>query len=400
MTENEYYNNSAFCPLPWGSIYVETDGRVDNCCISRNNLGNLHQTKLKDIISGSRNIQIKQEMLAGKRAGGCTNCYAPQDDLTDRTYLRNSQLRAFQDWESDRTLFDDVDNFRLSYADLRFRNTCNYGCVYCSPTLSSTIASELKQFVSIDESAVADVTKYFIDNAATIKKIYMAGGEPMLIKENQAILEKLLEVNPDCQFMVNTNLSMIRNNRVFDLLTKFANVEWLISVDDMGDKYNYIRYPGNWEQFVDNLDYLTGGIPRLGTVLKTIPNTHVVKFNMVYLALNAKSIFDCVDFLLENKYAQTPEHINIAYVNNGHQFAWCDPRVLPNSYLDEVRALIDARKPTGSRLDNDIRYIRECLDIVVDKDPKDNLLSHLKTLDKRRKIDSQKVFLDIYASRQ
>jgi hypothetical protein len=135
-------------------------------------------------------------------------------------------------------------------------------------------------------------------------------------------------------------------------------------------------------------------------VLKTIPNTHVVKFNMVYLALNAKTIFDCVDFLLENKYAQKPEHINIAYVNNGHQFTWCDPRVLPDSYLDEVRALIDARKPTGTRLDDDIRYIRECLDIAVDKDPKDNLLAHLGTLDKRRKIDSQKVFLDIYASRQ
>jgi len=390
MTENEYNTNTAFCPLPWGSIYVETDGRVDNCCISRNNLGNLHQAKLKDIISGPRNIQIKQEMLAGKRAGGCSNCYPPQDDLSDRTYLRNSQLRDFTKWEPDRTLFDDVDNFRLSYADLRFRNTCNYGCVYCSPTLSSTIASELKQFVSIDESAIEDVTRYFVDNAATLKKIYMAGGEPMLIKENQAILEKLLEVNPDCHFIVNTNLSMIRNNRVFDLLTKFANVEWLISVDDMGEKYNYIRYPGNWEQFVGNLDYLKA----------TVPASHGIKFNMVYLALNAKTIFDCVDFLLDNNYAQKPEHINLAYLNNGHQFIWCDPRALPDAYLDEVRAVIDARKPTGSRLDDDIRYIRECLDIVVEKDSYHNLFTHLDTLDKRRKIDSQKVFSDIYTSRQ
>lgn len=390
MTNDEYNNNSAFCPLPWGSIYVETDGRVDNCCISRNNLGNLHQTKLTDIISGARNIQIKQEMLAGKRAGGCSNCYPPQDDLSERTYLRNSQLRDFSNWEPDRTLFDSVDNFKLSYADLRFRNTCNYGCVYCSPTLSSTIASELKQFVSIDESAIEDVTKYFVDNAASLKKIYMAGGEPMLIKENQAILEKLLEVNPNCHFIVNTNLSMIRNNRIFDLLTKFKNVEWLISVDDMGEKYNYIRYPGNWEQFASNLDYLK----------TTIPDTHTVKFNMVYLALNAKTMFDCVDFLLENNYAQKPEHINLAYVNNGHQFIWCDPRALPESYLDEVRAVIDTRKPTGSRLDDDIRYLRECLDVPVVKDSYHDLFVHLDTLDKRRKIDSQKVFSDIYASRQ
>jgi organic radical activating enzyme len=256
--------------------------------------------------------------------------------------------------------------------------------------LSSTIASELKQFVSIDESAIADVTKYFVDNAASLKKIYMAGGEPMLIKENQAILEKLLEVNPNCHFIVNTNLSMIRNNRIFDLLTKFKNVEWLISVDDMGEKYNYIRYPGNWDQFVGNLDYLK----------VTIPDTHTVKFNMVYLAMNAKTMFDCVDFLLENKHAQKPEHINLAYVNNGHQFIWCDPRALPDTYLDEVRAVIDARKPTGSRLDDDIRYLRECLDVPVVKEAYHDLFMRLETLDKRRKIDSQKVFSDIYASRQ
>lgn len=392
-------DNKAFCPLPWGSIYVETDGRVDNCCISRNNLGNLHNDKLANIISGPRNIAIKQDMINNVKAAGCRDCYPPNGDFSDRVFLRDNQIRAFANWESDGELFSSVNNFRLRYADLRFRNTCNYGCVYCDPTLSSTIASELKQFVSIDESAVADATAYFVNNAHTLKKVYMAGGEPMLIKENQAILQRLLETNPDCMFLVNTNLSMIRNNRIFDLLTKFANVEWLISVDDMGEKYNYIRYPGNWRHFVNNLDYLTSGIPRLGTMLKTIPSTHVVKFNMVYTALNAKTIFDCADFLLDNKYAAQSEHINMAYVNNGHQYIWCDARSLPDSYLDEVRQLIDSRPKYNSRLDQDIQYIRECLDVVVDKPEYHDLFRNLALLDQRRGLDSRTVFSDIYASR-
>ncbi len=48
MGDTQYWNNDAFCPLPWGSIYVETDGRVDSCCIAHNNLGNLHKTKLQN----------------------------------------------------------------------------------------------------------------------------------------------------------------------------------------------------------------------------------------------------------------------------------------------------------------------------------------------------------------
>ena len=79
MKQEQYWNNDAFCPLPWGSIYVETDGRVDSCCIAHNNLGNLHETKLQNIVGGAKNIQIKQEMLAGQRAQGCKVCYGLGD---------------------------------------------------------------------------------------------------------------------------------------------------------------------------------------------------------------------------------------------------------------------------------------------------------------------------------
>ena len=375
--------------MPWGSIYVETDGRVDNCCISRNNLGNLHQNKLIDIVSGPNNIAVKQQMLNGERVKGCRDCYPPTSGFSDKTYLRDNQIQDFSVWEPDGELFNGVDNFRLRYADLRFRNTCNYGCVYCTPTLSSTIASELKQFVIIDESAIADVTQYFVNNAHTLKKVYMAGGEPMLIKENQVILQRLLETNPDCVFLVNTNLSMIRNNRIFDLLTKFANVEWLISVDDMGEKYNYIRYPGDWQVFSSNLDYLQ----------QQVPSTHIVRFNMVYTALNAKTIFDCADFLIDNKYATKTENINMAYVNLGHSYIWCDARSLPESYIDSVRKLIDTRPKYGSRLDQDIQYIRECLDVEVKKPEYHDLFRHLAMLDQRRGLNSQSVFSDIYQAR-
>lgn len=391
MKQEQYWNNDAFCPLPWTSVYIEPDGRVDSCCIARNNLGNLHKTNLQNIVSGAKNIQIKQEMLAGQRAPGCKVCYAPGDNISQgRKYHRDNQLVEFDDWHPDKTFFDQPENFKLQYADLRFRNTCNYGCVYCGPKLSSTWASELKQFVNTDESAVADVTQYFVDNASDLRKVYLAGGEPLLIKENQIILEKLLEVNPECRLTVNTNLSMIRGNRIFELLTHLPNVSWLISAEDMGDKYNYIRYPGDWNVFVENLDLLK----------VSIPATHQVKFNLVFFALNAKTIWDYVDFLLDNSHARDYNDLNLAYINYGHQFVWCDARALPASYIAEVKEIIAQRPPTGTKFDQELQYVLDCLDVPVSDHGYHNLFDNLAALDQRRHLDSHAVFSDIYTHRQ
>ena len=394
MKQEQYWNNDAFCPLPWTSVYIEPNGRVDSCCIARNNLGNLYKNTLQNIVGGGKNIQIKQDMLAGQRAQGCKVCYAPGDNIDEgRKYHRDNQLVQFDKWQPDKTFFDQPENFKLQYADLRFRNTCNYGCVYCGPELSSTWANELKQFVKTDESAVADVTQYFLDNAAGLQHLYMAGGEPLLIKENQIILEKLLVVNPDCHLTVNTNLSMIHNNQIFDLIIKFPNVIWLISAEDTGDRYNYIRYPGDWSVFAENLN----------TLKTLIPDTHLVKFNLVFSALNAKTIWNYVDFLLDNGHARDYTDLNLAYINNGHQFTWCDARALPVSYLAEVKEIIAQRSPTGTKFDQELQYVLDCLDVPVTPEalqPYYNLFTRLAELDQRRHLDSRTVFSDIYTHRQ
>jgi hypothetical protein len=211
-----------------------------------------------------------------------------------------------------------------------------------------------------------------------------------LIKENQIILEKLLEVNPECRLTVNTNLSIIRGNRIFELLTHFPNVSWLISAEDMGNRYNYIRYPGDWNVFVGNLDLLK----------VSIPATHQVKFNMVFSSLNAKTIWDYVDFLLDNSHAHDYNDLNLAYINYGHQFVWCDARALPASYIAEVKEIIAQRPPTGTKFDQELQFVLDCLDVPAVDNGYQNLFDNLAALDQRRHLDSRAVFSDIYAHRQ
>ena len=380
-------DNDAFCPLPWVGVYIEPDGQVDSCCISKNNLGNINNTPLKEILNGRKNIEIKSDMSSGKRITGCQSCYPQALDYTQRVKVIND----FNNSNFDTTVYNTDTNFELRYLDLRFRNTCNYACVYCGHTLSSTWAAELGVLSNMDKNLMSTTLEYILENINTINSVYLAGGEPLLMKENEIVLEQLLAVNPGCRISVNTNLSITKGNRIFELLQKFKNVEWIVSVDDMEERYNYIRYPGNWDNFLSNLLYLNDK--------KTAG--HNIVFNMVYCALNAKTIFSTIDYLATFGFQKV--HFSISYVNNGHKTGRypLDPRYLPKTYIQETLEVIRNYPPVtewegfGTKLKLLENYLTT--DIA---DHQMTLFQYLEELDQRRGLDSAKIFPDIYAARQ
>jgi MoaA/NifB/PqqE/SkfB family radical SAM enzyme len=248
---SQFENNDAFCPLPWNGVYLSPDGDIDTCCISDNKLGNLNSISLGDALASQKNISIKTDMLAEKKVNGCTICYKNQSSANDNQRLKH--IRNIDRFNFNANLYNDVNAVELNYLDLRFKNTCNYACVYCDPMLSSSWAAELKQIPIIARDTSAETLDFILKNISTVNSIYLAGGEPLLMKENEIILESLITINPNCNIIVNTNLSQTSNNRIFELLQKFNNVQWVVSVDDTEDRYNYIRYPGDWNVFQQNL---------------------------------------------------------------------------------------------------------------------------------------------------
>ena len=93
------------------------------------------------------------------------------------------------------------------------------------------------------------------DNVKQLRNVYLAGGEPMLMNENKQFLKLLLEENPNVTIRVNTNLSSTKTG-VFELLCKFKNVHWTISVESIEKEYEYIRHHGSWKDFLKNIVFL------------------------------------------------------------------------------------------------------------------------------------------------
>ena len=78
--------------------------------------------------------------------------------------------------------------------DVRWNTTCNFSCNYCDPSASSKWA-QLKQvpFKSGSRPYYEQVCDFIEQHHAHIHEVALVGGEPLLLPEN----ERLLDVIPD-----------------------------------------------------------------------------------------------------------------------------------------------------------------------------------------------------------
>ena len=364
--------------MPWTGLMYNVDGKVKNCIRSAGELGNLKHNTIEEILHSDVNLDTQQRMLNNQPGKTCYTCYDLEDDKTgfdiisDRIFyireLKQIPLSTYQ-----------LDQHDLNTIDVRWTNLCNFACVYCSSEFSSRWANELdKPVVSPNLEQLARFKQYIFDHAPTLKHVYMAGGEPLLMKENLELLELLQKTNPNVNLRINTNLSKT-NTRVFDKICEFPNVHWTVSVETMADEFEYIRYGGRWEDFLENLK----SIQQLD---------HKISFNMLWFLLNYRSVFECVDYLKSLGFHNNsfiigallkPEYLNIRHL----------PEHVLNLLKVEIHNRLDIRP--GYLLEDSYKNMLSYIEQPFEKDL-DESFKKIKTMDQRRNIDSSKIFTDLY----
>ena len=113
---------------------------------------------------------------------------------------------------------------------------------------------------------------------------------------------------------------------------------------------------------------------------------------MLWFLLNHRSIFDCIDFFLDQGFHPnsfvagallTPLYLNI--------------RHLPDEELDALRSILDNRiaKNPGYLLEDSLRNMRFYIDQEFEKTPKMSI-TKIAEMDDRRGLDSRRVFPELY----
>jgi len=379
MESKEYLTNKSFCPIPWTGLMYNYDGAVKNCIRSTGEIGNIKDNSIEEIVNSPVNIMNRTQMRAGEPCATCDTCYTLEknersfDIISDRVFYLKEMKHV------DKSLYDSPATFGLRKTDIRWTNLCNFACVYCFPRFSSKWAAELNIQQEMPTNQQREEFKnYIFDHTSQLNHVYLAGGEPLLMKENVELLERLLKTNPGVNLRINSNLSKT-DTRVFDLVCEFKNVHWTVSVETIEAEYEYIRYGGSWTDFLDNLN-----------TIKQLD--HKISFNMLYFLLNYQSLFDCVEYFQQQGFHNnsfiiggiiTPEFLNV--------------RNLPDTVLDEVKQEFTQRianKP-GFLLENSYRNILEYLEQPWAKDLSGSF-AQLAELDQRRSIDSSKIFRELY----
>lgn len=375
MTPKDVLTNQHFCPMPWSGLMYNFDGTIKNCIRSDDRLGSIKNTPIEDILLGVKNVAKQTNIVNNTPALGCHTCYDLEhgkngfDIISDRIfYIRELKKLSLDTYRPN--------NFDLQAIDVRWSNLCNLACTYCSPEFSSKWANELNIKIETPvDSQLANFKDYIFKHAKQLKHVYLAGGEPLLMKENLELLEKL---NPDVNLRINTNLSRV-NTGVFDAVCRFKNVHWTVSVEAIEQEFEYIRHGANWGDFLDNLNTIN-------------QLDHKISFNMLWFLLNYNTVFDCVDYLKDLGFHDnsfvigaliTPEYLNVRHL----------PRHVLNLLQNKLKLLIN--KQHGYLLEDSYKNMLHYIEQSFEPDLPGSF-AKLSVMDRRRNIDSSKIFTELY----
>jgi sulfatase maturation enzyme AslB (radical SAM superfamily) len=331
-----------FCSVPWNHFEIQTDGQVFTCSSGRTPLGNLQTNTIEQVVDNF--VAIKENLKQDLPDQNCRACNPLEIDQLDYKFLRDLYNPMFTSVDID---YNDSQAFGLSGIDLHWSSTCQLKCITCWAENSSSIAQEQGQPVRHLPQERADNTIDFIlANQASLKEIYLSGGEPTLIKHNLRLLEQLRK---DLNFTIriNTNMMFDADNAIIAELKKFPKVLFTVSADAMNNRFNYIRRGADWNKFLHNLEELK--------------KLHFMwRVNSVFFVASAEQLADTQEFFMNNFDI---DDFTINQVEMGHSYL--QARNLPVSTKDKTQQRLLAHREQYASNTNLYAQLTNCLNELV-----------------------------------
>ena len=369
-----------FCPLPWIHQFIQADG-IKMCCSA--------QTKLdvtpKEFFQSGYISNIKQSITQGVVPQDCGNCLR----LEQQGYSSTRTL-ALNDWNY---TIDDIPN-EILYLDLRHSNLCNFSCRSCEPGFSSEISREIQKNLNLRKyhkstnihTENIKSQENITDLLLTVQRINFTGGEPLLIKKNINILEKLIEIgNTNCELLITTNGSVVNDN-LLDLIQKFDRVHWTISIDAFGQPAEYIRYGTVWSSVDSNINQI------LQSKQSVALNTVITSYSL----LDLSSLLQYFK-MLKNSYStqpleiwfhicSTPEFLNPTVINDSQKIKALDELAKSIDILSRIDSNPSRSIATLESLQNNLK---EC---IIKTSLYNTFVSYTKELDAIRNQNFKQTF--------
>jgi len=278
-----------YCGHVWRHQYVHMSGNVRLCCITKENISNnngqqfhVQNDSLEDIWNSDYVKQARLKMINGEPLEQCTRCYE-HEKRGIMSYRDQGLENGTREKNIARTNADGSLNYMPSSMELHFGNMCNLKCKMCGQNYSNQIGKELLEIGETDKEFLSWVYKQsgnvniwtdnlsieydWFKNIETKNKLIkfvsdyttdlnIIGGEPTVIPEFYELLEYCDKHNTlkDKTLLITTNVTNV-NPKMTKWLPKLK--EWTVwaSIDGLGSRTEYIRYPSNFDKIIENLNF-------------------------------------------------------------------------------------------------------------------------------------------------
>lgn len=342
--------SKTFCVLPWMHLATNASGNLRVCCNSTPGKNfitkpdgkpyKLNRDNLEEAWNSETYTTIRKQLLNNKRPDMCQRCFREED-----AGVRSSRQAWNDKWQEDKEYTIDAP-FDIKYVDLRLGNLCNLKCRMCNPYASNMWVkewdlvsdaldpAEYERLSKMDWPEDKKTWENLFSIAHTVDEIYLTGGEPTVIKEQQKLLDYFIDngTAKNIRLKYNTNLVLLPD-WLIERWSHFKRVQLNCSIDAVGELDTYIRHPSKWEKVVKNFESIT-----------KLPNANV-EIHCTVQMYNILYLDDLIDWALPYNVKiyfnilNHPEELNIRVLPKElKQLA--EKRLQPYLHLEKVDGII------------------------------------------------------------
>ena len=162
---------------------------------------------------------------------------------------------------------EDVEDGVCVDLELSFDTNCNAACLTCSGGCSTAWQKYNHKHKLFDYGPITNrapaLLKQLIDTVPMdqLRTLFILGGEPFYSDTHIQLLTHILKVHPDpkkIDLRYQTNGSLFPDEEVRKLWDNFKRVDIGLSLDGVGERFNYLRWPLTWSRVEDTvLKFLT-----------------------------------------------------------------------------------------------------------------------------------------------
>jgi MoaA/NifB/PqqE/SkfB family radical SAM enzyme len=349
---------------PFTGLATREDGAIKACCRSHP-VGDIRCQSLEEIWNNQTMRRIRRQVLNNERPPECASCFNLEDQGVESLRQRHisgnipeARINLYPNTE-----FKEVLPFNIPTMEVKLNNLCNLKCRMCNPTDSTSWNDwqQVEEFYDKENNFISDnvrklnlIRKPYLDtfdtnpnwwesfekNLPNFRRVEFAGGEPLMDPQHFKILDMLMPYAKDIEIKYATNgttLGISKGRTIHEYWPNFRSVAVNVSIDGIGDVYNYIRGNGDWDAVVQNVQEI-----------KQIPNVSRVVGAVAVQVSNVLILDKIIEYFLD-------ELGIVFYTNMVNYPTVLSAQVLPN----ELKALAIARLKAVRKLVPEFKYVKE-----------------------------------------